>query len=106
MEGVSTSVTYLNRTPMYLASMLWCASKNKHQKDVCFQDIGLHAHDEMIVVSSVWVDVTWRKGGVYMTTLISTRISIVVMNEMFILAFKDYEERGYGLDSDLQTISY
>lgn len=41
-----------------------------------------------------------------MTTLISTRISIVVMNEMFILAFKDYEERGYGLDSDLQTISY
>ena len=60
---MSTSVTYLNRTPMYLASMLWCASKNKYQKDVCFQDIGLHAHNEMIVVSSVWVDVTWRKGG-------------------------------------------
>ena len=61
--------------------MLWRASKNKYQKDVCCEEIRLHAHNEMIVVSSVWVNVTWMKGGgVYMTTLISTRISIVMMN--------------------------
>ena len=53
LEGVSTSVIHLNRTHVYLVGMLWCASKNKCQKDVCFQEIGLYAHVEMIVVISV-----------------------------------------------------
>jgi hypothetical protein len=89
LEGGSTTNICLDWTHVCLVGMLWRASKNKYQKDVCCEEIRLHAHNEMIVVSSVWVNVTWMKGGgVYMTTLISTRISIVMMNAMFILAWR------------------
>ena len=41
--SMSISVTYSNRTPIFERCVVGCESKNKHQKDMCLKEIGLHA---------------------------------------------------------------
>ena len=49
--GVSNSITYLDRTPIFEWYVVWCSSKNGYQKDV-FKEIGLHAQNTRAILDS------------------------------------------------------
>ena len=50
---VPNSVTYLNRASVSEWWVVRCRSKNRHQKDMCFKEIGLHAQKLFTIQGSI-----------------------------------------------------
>jgi hypothetical protein len=76
-----------------------CGSKNRHQKDMWFKEIGLRTQILLIVLGSM-VNVTVREGRSLYYHLMSMRIFTLIMNkisrEFQILAGKCLQARfGY-----------
>ena len=46
---VSNSITHLNQTPMIEWYVFKCDCTSKHQKDMCLNEIGLHAQDVVTI---------------------------------------------------------
>ena len=44
------SVTCLIRTLIFELYVVWCASKNGYQKDMCLKEIGLHAQNMISIL--------------------------------------------------------
>ena len=40
---VPNVISYLNLTHIFERHVVWCSPKNGYQKDVCLEEIGLHA---------------------------------------------------------------
>ena len=54
---------YLNQTPIFGWCVVSCASKNRHQNDMCLKEIGLCVLNMLIIPDSI-VNII---GGIYMT---------------------------------------
>ena len=50
--GVSISNTTIILTPIFEQYVIRCESKNWHQKDMCLEEIGLHAQNMLIIILS------------------------------------------------------
>ena len=61
--------------------MSWCGFKNRYQKDMCLQEVGLCAENRIIIQNS---NSQHKRGNLY-DQLISTRIFILMMNKICIL---------------------
>ena len=51
-KNVPNSVTYLNRTPRCQWYMGRCGSQNGYQKDMCLNEMGLHAPNMITILNS------------------------------------------------------
>ena len=45
--------TYLDGTPACKFYVVWYGSKNAYQKDMCFEEIEVHAQNRIIILSSI-----------------------------------------------------
>ena len=45
--------------------MIWCASKNGYQRDICSKDFGLRAQNMMTILGSIINIIIWGKGDLY-----------------------------------------
>jgi hypothetical protein len=50
---VPKSVTCLNQAPIFELDTVWCGSKNGYQKDLCLQEIGVHAQNMIVNLGSI-----------------------------------------------------
>ena len=50
---VPNSVTYLNWTPILEWYVVRCGSKSRNQKDLCLEEIRLHAQNMITILGSI-----------------------------------------------------
>jgi len=50
---VPTSVSDLKRTPLFDWCMDGCKSKNRHHKDVCRKELGVHAQNLLTILDAL-----------------------------------------------------
>ena len=60
---IPNSDTLLHRTPKFEWFVVWCGSKNGHQKGItCSKEIGVHAQNMITILGSI-VNITFFWGG-------------------------------------------
>ena len=48
-----TPVTYLERTPIFEWCMVRCGSNNRHQKDMCLKEFGMHVQNLLTILDLI-----------------------------------------------------
>ena len=59
--------------------MVWCGSKNVHQKDMCLKEIGLHAQNKISILGST-INII---GGNQYDCLMNTRMITLLKNKIY-----------------------
>ena len=73
-------ITHFTWTPIFEWCVVRCDSKSIYQKDICLQEIGLHAQNMIIVLGSIFDRLC---KGLH-DHLTSERIFNLIMNRIFI----------------------
>ena len=59
-------LNYHNSTPKFKWYVIWCGVKNGYPKDNCLKEIGMHAHN-MIIILGLIANIIEGWGGTYKT---------------------------------------